>query len=518
MEKRPVKYPIGRQDFAAIRQDGFIYVDKTEIIYNLVSHSSYVFLSRPRRFGKSLLLSTIRYYFEGRKELFEGLKISEFEKEWKRYPVLHLELSRVNGESFDSLKNSLDSIFSNWESQFGITNISKEPGYRFGEIIRKVSEKHNQRVVILIDEYDNPLLNSVQNSEIYCQNRALLKSVYSNLKSMDEYIKFGMLTGVSRFSNMSVFSGTNNLQDITLLPDYSSICGFTEEEIKEYFKDGITRLAEEYETEYDGALKMLKKEYDGYHFSRKLIDIYNPFSLLNCLQSREIDNFWFKSGFPNFLAVKLNESRETFNKIFNSKADSYSLSAIDVAFDSPVALLFQTGYLTIKKYLPENKEYILGIPNSEVDRGLFIFLLGYYSGNSTSGISAVTELKQFLEKGNPDEFFERFQSFLAKIPYNLEGRISELYFERILFVIFHILGFHVHSEMETSDGRIDLQVETKEYIYIIELKLDGTAEEALRQINEKSYDLGYKFDGRRVFKIGVKFSSATRNISDWIIE
>ena len=518
MEVKRLKYPVGRQDFASLREDGCVYVDKTENIFNLVQDNKYVFLSRPRRFGKSLLLSTIRYYFEGRKDLFEGLKIMDLEKDWKRHPVLHLELGSIDCSNEIGLSAEINRQLKHWESEYGVTEISESLSSRFRNVIISARKQSGQRVVILIDEYDNPLINSIHNREIYDINRNLLKSVYSNLKGMDEYIRFAMLTGVSRFSNTTVFSGLNNLQDITFNVQYSDICGFTRDEIEQYLWTGVRDLAQAEGCLPKEALELLKKEYDGYHFSERLIDIYNPFSLLNCLHNQKIDNYWIQSGLPTFLARKLDKSSSPFSSIFNSKEDSISLSTVDAAFDSPVALLYQTGYLTIKSYDRELKEYRLGIPNREVDHGLFRFLLGHYSMTSPGDASKnLREMARMLQKGEPDKFMETLQVVMSPISYHLQGKMTETDFERTLFVIFHVLGFHVHSQLATSRGRIDLTVETKDYVYVMELKLDKSAEKALEQIEEKDYSLPWRHDGRKVFKIGISFSSEKRNIGSWII-
>lgn len=519
MEEKRLKYPVGTQDFATLREEGYVYVDKTELIYNLVTDKRYIFLSRPRRFGKSLLLSTIRYYFEGRKDLFEGLKIMELEKNWKRYPVLHLELSRIDSRNPESLISTLEEQFQEWEEKFEIKDRNFAFSQRFAQIIKHAHKKFRERVVVLIDEYDNPLLNTISSPEIHESHRNLLKSIYSNLKGLDEYIKFAMLTGVSRFSNTTIFSGLNNLKDITFSEDYSTICGFTYEEIKEYLWTGVGHLSMKLGCTPEEAMSKLKDEYDGYHFSEDLTDIYNPFSVLNCLDSRKIENYWVRSGIPNFLAEKLKESRKSFSAIFSTEEDSFSLSTMDAAFDSPVSLLYQTGYLTIKGYNREENLYRLGIPNREVDKGLFYFLYGYYSRQTEGETKGeMREIYRALQKGDCQNFLERLQSMLAPISYHLDGKCTETDFQRIMFIILHILGFHVNIELSTSRSRIDMIVETQDYVYIMELKYDGSAEEAVKQIEDKEYALAWKFDGRKLYKIGINFSFTSRNIDSWIIK
>lgn len=519
MEPIGLRYPIGMQDFAGIREDGWVYVDKTADVYRLTQKGRYVFLSRPRRFGKSLLLSTIRYYFEGRKDLFEGLQIMELEKEWISYPVLHLSLSSIDSNDPNGLNELLAGYFRRWEEKLGLTNKSLSFSERFKDIIIGAKEKTGRRVVILIDEYDNPLINTINKKDIHEAFRTLLKSIYSNLKDMDEYIRFAMITGVSRFSNTTIFSGLNNLQDITFDDEFDSICGFTENELKQFLWPGVREFAREEGLSDSEALNLLKREYDGYHFSKRLVDIYNPFSLLNCLSKKDIQNYWMMTGVPEFLARKLGENDISFKRLFSAEASSKDLSVVDAAFDDPIALFYQTGYLTIKNYIREDRLYKLGIPNKEINEGLFHFLLGKYTPTSSreAGID-IKEMARCLREGKADEFLERLQSLLAPISYHLQGKMTETDFERTMFVIFHVLGFHVHSEMATSRGRIDLTVETQDYVYIMELKLNGSAEEALRQIDSKEYALQWKFDVRKVFKIGINFNSGTRNIEIWVID
>ena len=514
-----LRYPIGDQDFAGIREEGKVYVDKTDIIYELVKGSKYIFLSRPRRFGKSLLLSTIEAYFQGRKELFEGLAIESLEKEWSKYPVLHLELSRFSTASPGSLPTLLNQQFGKWENEYGITHVPDDFGTRFAEIIEKAFQKNGKGVVVLVDEYDHPLINTLHDESLYERNREILRSVYVNLKALDRYIRFGMLTGVSRFSKTNIFSALNNLEDITFLPQYSCICGFTEEEIRRDLWEGVKNIAQSEECSDEEALRLLKKEYDGYHFSRNLIDIYNPFSLLNSLKTGFIENYWHRSGLPDFLEKKMKDSNVAFSKLFDTEASEYKLAESDTSFSSPVALLYQTGYLTIKSYNKEDKEYVLGIPNREVEQGLFLFLMGsYMEQDPDDGNRTMREMAKCLKRGETEEFLERLQSFIASIGYPVTQNKSELFFEQGLYIILRVLGLHVHTEMATSNGRIDLLVETDRYVYVIELKLDKTPEEALAQIKEKHYSLPWKHDGRKVFEIGISFSSEERNIMGWKVD
>lgn len=519
MTPQKIKYPIGIQDFRKLREDGYIYVDKTDIVYDLVKNSQYFFFARPRRFGKSLLLSTLKYYFEGRKELFEGLKIMELEKDWRRHPVLHLSLASLNADNDAGLNSALEEQFSEWEDLYGINESNFDFAQRFARIIKAAYNQTGEKVVVLIDEYDNPLINTLHRDDLHHKNRELLKSVYSNLKDQDAYIKFGFLTGVSRFSSLTIFSGLNNLMDVTFDDRFADLCGFSDDEIKEYLFAGVEKLAECEGISAEEAMDLLKKYYDGYHFSTKLIDVYNPFSLLNCLHNSKIENYWFKSGAPSFLIKKLEENKDSFTSIFNAESDSMNLGTVDAAFHDPVSLLFQTGYLTIKSYNKRFDEFKLGIPNREVEKSLMLLLLGRYRGkNSSELMKPLILMAECLENGQPEEFIGRLRSILAPISYHFKNKLSELDFERVMFVILHLLGLEVTTELHTSWGRIDVVVKTGKYIYIMELKLDKSAREALDQIENKEYALQWDYDGRKVIKIGINFSSEQRNITEWEIK
>lgn len=511
-----ILYPIGNQSFEKIRDEKRLYIDKTALIYQLVNFSSYIFLSRPRRFGKSLLLTTLKAYFEGKKDLFEGLEISRKEKEWKKYPVLLLSFANLDANNPNSLKSILEYQFRLWEEEYAIEPCDLDYAQRFQNIILRIYQKSGSKVVILIDEYDHALINTIHDKETHELNKELLKSVYSNLKDMDAYIRFGMLTGVTRFSKAGIFSGLNNLTDVTFNKEFSTICGFTETEIRHNIWSGVEKVGQNYDVSGEEALQMLKSQYDGYHFSADLVDIYNPFSLLNALYSGDISNYWINSGSPTFLVEKLKESRESFYEIFHDEADTTDLSEVDVAFTSPVALLYQTGYLTIKGYNQKDGLYKLGLPNKEVREGFFSLLLAEMVDKERRKTSRETKImKECLEEGNVEGFMERLEAFCAGIPYLLTCKAPEIYFENNLFVIFTLMGFDVKVEEETSNGRMDLCVKTDNFIYIFEIKVDQNPLQALTQINRKEYALKYKFDKRKLIKIGVDFSSEKRNINGW---
>lgn len=512
-----VKYPVGIQSFEKLRTDGFLYIDKTAHIYDLITHGQYYFLSRPRRFGKSLLLSTLKAYFEGRKDLFEGLAIADLETEWVSRPVLMLTLSGYNPYQ-GNLSDIISNQFSQYEVTYGCSNETSDLGSRFGNLIRGAYEKTGKKVAILIDEYDSPMMSHLHDEERYEKVKALLKSVYVNLKDMDECIEFGMLTGVTRFSKMTIFSGLNNLNDISLDVKYGDICGITEDELVSNFKSGIQDLADENDLSYDKALAELKANYDGYHFTKKSEDIYNPFSLLMCMVKREFGAYWFQTATPTFLINEMKRLDVALPDILKEEATASTLSDIDSYRTSPTALLFQTGYLTIKSYDAEYDAYTLGIPNREVEKGLFSDMLASIAEVGNNVVDrTMLEIRRGFNNGNPDKALEAIKVFMAGIPAHLTRRKPEVYFENNLYLIFRLAGLDINTEWWTSEGRIDLLLKTKKYIYVIELKLDKSPEEALTQIDSKDYSLQFESDGRKIVKIGIAFSSEKRNIIDWII-
>lgn len=512
-----VKYPVGIQTFSNIIEGGFKYVDKTALIYQLINDSQYVFLSRPRRFGKSLLLTTIQAYFEGRRELFDGLAMSELEKEWKQYPVILLSLSKYNPNEPESLYAIFDIYFQNHELRYGITDTTGNLSTRFHQIITEAYRQTGEKVVILIDEYDAPLVAHLGEDSRHEEVRNLLKSVYVNIKEMDAYIRFAMLTGVSRFSKVTIFSGLNNLKDITLLPKYNNICGITHQELIDNFEQGISNLAQAMDTDYEGAITLLKNNYDGYHFTSNLTDIYNPFSLINALDDSRLGSYWFASGTPTFLIKHIRRNPGLLSDIFNRRTTERTLADIDSFKIDPVPLMFQTGYLTIKSYDKVQNAYRVGIPNREVEEGLFNGLLEANLGDYSTGLdSRLLDIREKFYQGDIDEALRLVQSILADIPYSLTQNKPEIYFENNLYLIFKIIGIRTRAEWQTSRGRIDMLLETPNYIYVMELKLDGTPAEALAQIESREYAIPFSYDGRHIIKVGINFSATTRNIDSWL--
>ena len=517
-------YPIGIQNFEKIRKGGYLYIDKTALIYQLANTGSYYFLSRPRRFGKSLLLSTLEAYFQGKKELFEGLAIEKLEKEWTEHPILHLDLNIARYASTSDLEDILNRNLVAWEKLYGADPAERSLPLRFAGIIDRAYHKTGQRTVILIDEYDKPLLQNLHDEETQNQLRNMLKPFYGVLKTMDRAIRFALLTGVTKFGKVSVFSDLNNLDDISMRVPYAAICGITEEELRTYFEDDIHELASSLKLTYDETRTLLKRRYDGYHFVAEGPGLYNPFSLLNTFKYMRIDDYWFETGTPSYLVELLKHTHYDLYEMANTETDADTLNSIDSASNNPIPVIYQSGYLTIKDYDPEFKIYRLGFPNREVEEGFIKYLLPFYT--SVSAPKTPFEIGQFVREvrsGNYDAFFRRLQSFFADTPYEVIAgqkpeRDTELHYQNVLFIVFRLVGLYTKVEYHTSNGRIDLVLQTDRYIYIMEFKLNGTAEEALRQIDEKQYALPFANDERKLFKIGVNFSSETRNIEKWMVE
>lgn len=511
-------YPLGIQSFAKLRREGKIYVDKTEFIYRLAHTVSYYFLSRPRRFGKSLLVSTMEEYFLGHKELFDGLEITRLQPgEWPEHPVFHFDFSKKRYDKIEDLDEILDTMLKHLENIYGRDEAEISPELRFGGLIERAYEQTGQQVVVLIDEYDLPIINCIDNKPLEEENRKALKGFYGAMKSQDAKLRFVFLTGVGKLGHLSVFSGLNNLLDISLLPDYSTICGISEEELHTYFDEGIGELAEANGWEKEEAYSMLKIQYDGYHFARNLKDAYNPFSLLSCLVTKEISDFWFQTGTPSHLIYVLRNSHEALSELNGSKITAATLTSADVITYEPVSFMFYTGYLTIKDF-DKKKRYTLGYPNEEVKNGFVNALLPIITKTGKRETSnLVANLSDMIEEGRLDDFLEAIKVFFAKIPYEMEAH-NEFFYQNVLYCITTLLGFYVQAEYYTSQGRIDMTLATDTAIYVMEFKLDSTSEAALNQINERNYTLPFQLDGRPVVKVAINFSSKTRTITDWIID
>ena len=510
-------YPIGIQNFEKIRKEGYFYIDKTALVYQLVKTGSYYFLSRPRRFGKSLLISTLEAYFQGKKELFTGLAIEKLEKDWIQYPIFHLDLNIGKYDAPDSLDKILNDHLELWESQYGTRPSEVTSALRFKGVVSRAYEQTGQRVVILVDEYDKPMLQAIGNQELQKEYRNALKPFYGVLKTMDGCIKFALLTGVTKFGKVSVFSDLNNLNDLSMWNKYIDICGISDKELQENLEEEMHEFAEVQGMTYEQFRDKLREYYDGYHFTQNSIGIYNPFSLLNAFDRKEFGSYWFETGTPTYLIELLKRYHYDLEHMAHAETYADVLNSI-YGDEEPLPVIFQSGYLTIKGYDERFGLYRLGFPNREVEEGFVKFLVPYYTRfNKIEAPFEVLKFVQEIERGEPDAFFRRLQSFFADTPYELVKDL-ELHYQNVLFIVFKLVGFYVKAEYHTSQGRIDLVLQTDKYIYVMEFKLDGTAEEALQQINDKQYALPFAADSRKVLKIGVNFSNTTRNIERWVVE
>lgn len=514
-----MKFPAGIQDFAEIRGKGYVYVDKTRYIRESLDFGKYLFLSRPRRFGKSLFISTLERFFEGRRDLFKGLDVDSDDTDWTPHPVIKFSLNTINPNLENSLDNYLESVFREYETKFSISNCNDDLPRRFEIIIKKAYESAGHGVVILVDEYDSPLLNTLDNEKLNNSSRDTLRSIFAVLKNADAYIHFAFITGVSRFSHTSLFSGANNLFDISLLPKFSAICGITDDELRKTMMPGIQDFAENYGVSPLQMLSLLKENYDGYHFSETSPDIYNPYSLLKALQAQKIDNYWFQSGTPASFLKSLAQENFYLPNLDCVEITMSGLSSIESFMNDPITLLYETGYLTIKDYDDELQIYTLALPNKEVAVSFSEALIPYYSGlDKMESRDGFIQMRKAITKGDPDKFMLHLQTFLEGNPYGLtELAKREKYFENNIFLVFKALGFLPRSEEQTCSARMDIMLRTRRFIYIFELKTDVTPEAAMRQIEDKGYALPYADEGKTIFKIAANYSSKTNNISGWII-
>ena len=511
-------YPIGVQSFSKLRNENCYYVDKTALVHELVTTGYYYFLSRPRRFGKSLLISTLHEYFKGNRGLFKGLAIDRFEPgEWPCHPVLHIDFNGQLYDSKTSVGEVLESCLREWEREYGASDASMSYALRFGSVIRNAVEKTGRQVVVLIDEYDKPILDVLGDRELEENNREVLRSFYSVMKSQDANLRFVMLTGVGKLPQMNVFSGLNNIMDISMNPKYSTICGITEPELHEYFGKGVADLAEANCMTVDEAYEALKANYDGYHFAGDMRDVYNPFSLLIALYDRQITDSWYRTGTPTHLIKMLKRTDVPIKNLDGSPCTFTRLTEGNVTGDDIIATLYYTGYLTIKQYNRAMSSVILGYPNGEVRRGFLDNVLAL-STNVNAGESStlVLELAMTVQSGDIAGYLEKLRSFFADFPYELIKR-NEAHYQDVIYCITKLLGFYVQAEYRTSSGRADMILGTKEAVYVFEFKLDAGADAAMSQIDTKEYALPFAADGRRVVKVAVSFSSETRNIADWTI-
>ena len=530
------KLPIGIQSFEKIRTQGFIYVDKTDYIYQLVHQSAPMFFSRPRRFGKSLLLSTMKAYWQGKKELFSSLKIAELEGDnpdaWLSHPVFHFDFNGgFYSESFTGLESILDEHLHYWENEYNITpdaikdyiensrdNELNDLGKRFRYLVMRAYHQTGRRVVVLVDEYDKPLLEIMEQPELEAHNKAVFKGFFVSLKTLDDFLEFVFITGVTKFEKVSIFSDLNQLNDISFHEDFSAICGITENELQEYFAPEIEAMAQRRNITITECLERLKKQYDGYHFHQTGAGVYNPFSLLKAFFDKDFGSYWFSTGTPTFLVQAIANSSFDIRKFTNNTLYANERMLSDYRADNPnlLPLLYQTGYLTIVDYDSISQEYTLSFPNREVKTGFLESLIPEYSTNYNSGSgNDIFTFRRCVESGNLDGIRNILTSLFASIPYTQHKSPFEHYFQSVIYILFTLLGNYVICEMHTVTGRIDCIVKTSRFIYILEFKRDGTVDEALKQIEDNKYALPFVADDRELYKIGVVFDSKERILKDW---
>ena len=527
MELTTRKFPIGIQTFSEIIRGGYVYVDKTDLVWQMAHEAKYIFLSRPRRFGKSLLTSTLESYFEGKRELFQGLKIMDLEKEWEQYPVFRLDISTAKGQPTpEALRNRLMTILKDYTKLFGKESDEKTPGALLEGLIKRANEKTGRQAVVIIDEYDAPLLDVLHEDESLSEMRKVMQEFYVPLKANERYIKFCFITGITKFSQLSIFSTINNLKNVTLLPRFSAICGITEQEVKEVFAQDIKTMSEVYGCTPGEMFGKIKLRYDGYHFASVSEDIYNPFSLLNAFADCELNNYWFASGTPTFL----------IHQMQHFKTDIMSLDNLELpvsAFDQPtenmkdaLPLLYQSGYLTIKDYDRDTEAYTLAIPNQEVRIGYTRGLLPIYSGLNDADVQMGFAAKfwKALRRGDIDLAMREMQSYMAGIPYVdgfkqklADAATKEAFYEYTVYLIFSMLNVYVRTQVRCAAGRTDMVVWMPDTVYVFELKVNDTAQHALEQIDSHAYAIPYQTDGRKVVKVGVRFNADTRVPEDWVI-
>lgn len=521
------KYPIGIQTFSRIIRDGYIYIDKTDLVWQLAHYGTFVFLSRPRRFGKSLLTSTLESYFRGERELFEGLKIMTLETEWTEYPVLHIDLSVVKGQlTAEALRNRLMLLLKQYSSIYGENTQEFSPGSMLEGLIKRAYRQTNRQVAVIIDEYDAPLLDVIHDEALLSDVRQVMQEFYQPLKANERYVKFCFLTGITRLSQLNIFSTLNNLTNVTLLPQFSSLCGITDEELNTQLKDDIHLLAESYGLSDSETANKLKNRYDGYHFSWKSPDIYNPYSLLSAFANKNISNYWFETGTPTFLIRLMQHFKYDITEMDNIGATDYSINRPTEAMTTMVPLLYQTGYLTIKDYDREGEIYTLSIPNQEVRVGYVDGLLPVYVGLQGEDVQSGFALKfwRALKRGDIDQAMREMQAYLAGVPY-VEGFKQKLadaatkegFYEYTMYLIFSMLNVYARTQVKCAGGRVDMVVEMPDAVYVFELKVNDTAENALKQIDANSYAIPYQTDSRKVVKVGVKLNADTRTVEDWLI-
>lgn len=519
------KYPIGIQTFSEIIRGRYVYVDKTDLVWQLAHYAKYIFLSRPRRFGKSLLTSTLESYFRGERELFERLKIMELEQQWQRYPVLRFDLSGTKHSGIQGVKDELARLLREYEKIYGEDMGETTPGMRLAGLINRAYEQEGRQVVVIIDEYDAPLLDMLHEQGQLKEVRDVMQEFYQRLKMLEPKLRYCFITGITKFSQLSIFSTINNLTNVTLQPEFAAICGITSEELHSQLAEDIRSLARAYGSTEGQMSEWLRERYDGYHFSEKSPDIYNPYSLLSAFANRRVANYWFETGTPSFLIRLMRHFNFDITEMDGIEATDYSINRPTEAMTTMIPLLYQAGYLTIKDYDREGEIYTLSIPNQEVRIGYADGLLPVYVGLEGEDVQSGFALKfwRALKKGDVDLAIREMQTYMAGIPY-VEGfkkkladaATAEGFYEYTMYLIFSMLNVYVQTQVKCAGGRVDMVVWMPDTVYVFELKVDGTAREALQQIDDHSYALSYTSDGRKVVKVGVKFSKDSRVPEEWV--
>ena len=511
------KLPIGIHDFEKLRKGDYLYVDKTTLVWRIANTGKAYLLTRPRRFGKSLLLSTFKAYFEGKKELFGGLAIAGMEKDWRKYPVLHLDLNVRKHDSSQALVEILSRQLTQWELKYGKGEDEETLSGRFAGAIRRASEQSGCGVVVLVDGYDKPLLKVLSNDVLLDDYRKTLNAFYSVLKSSDRYLHFVLLTGVTKFAQTGMCNDLNQLNDISMTSQYATICGITRQELEDTFIPELNRLAETNELTYEETLNKMTALYDGYHFCEFAEGVFNPFSVLNVFDGYKFSNYWFQTGTPTFLVELLKKSEYDLRTLIDGvEANASSFMEYRVDANNPIPLIYQSGYLTIKGYDKRFGNYLLKFPNDEVRYGFMDFLVPYYTSvvDDERGFYLGKFVRE-LESGDVDAFLTRLQAFFADFPYELNEK-TERHYQVVFYLVFKLMGQFTGAEVRSARGRADAVVKTPKYIYVFEFKLNGTAEQALQQIDEKGYPIPYQVDGRELVKVGVEFSAEKRNIDRWL--
>ena len=520
------KYPVGIQTFSEIRKGNYLYIDKTDLVYEM-SRMKYVFLSRPRRFGKSLLTTTLASYFRGEKELFDGLKIMDLETEWEHYPVIHVDLSVAKAAtSVEELRNVLFRLLNGYKILYGTGEYEDTPGGLFNGLIHRAYKQTGKQVVVIIDEYDAPLLDKLHIHESLDAFRNVMQEFFVQLKSNEAMIRFCFITGITKFSQLSIFSTINNLTNISMDSKYAAVCGITEEEFDTQMDPDIAMLAEEYECSYEELHAKLKQQYDGYRFAEVSPDIYNPFSLLKCFNQRKIANYWFDSGTPTFLIRQMQHFRTDITTMDKIETRASAFDQPTENMEDALPLLYQSGYITIKGYDKETDFYTLSIPNKEVRTGFVENMIPLYTGiNKNNTVGFAMRFWRALKHNDLNTAMEEMKAFLAGIPY-VEGfkeklkdvKNYESFYEYTFWLIFNMLNIYARTQVKCAGGRIDFVVWMPDTTYVFELKVHGTAQDALDQINSKNYALPYYTEGRNVVKVGVAFERETMTVGEWIVE